>query len=186
MLMPDDDPSSTTGVAWNLANRLASAGFGTGPLATLRRLDPSDAVAADAALHRVLAECVPDAWTSDNNGLRDWTLVTHVIALGVASGFRPDVSLGRALQAAGYKESRLLRLLEAGRDALDVQLPRACRFLVASGQPLNPAAIARLVRAARLGGDPLHQARAAIARDFFRAERDEMRAKSSTSVEAKP
>ena len=186
MTQPPETAPGTSGVAWKLATRLASARFGTGPLATLRRLDPSNAVAVDATLHRVLAECVPDAWTGDNDGLCDWTLITHVIALGVAAGFRPDVPLGLALQAAGYKESRLLRLLEASREALDVLLPRACRFLIAAGQPLNPAAVARLVRATRLGGDPLHHARAAIARDFFRAERDEMRKTSPPPVEATP
>jgi hypothetical protein len=186
MITKPDTAPTTSGVAWKLANRLLGAGFGTGPLATLRRLDPSAAVVADATLHRVLAECVPDAWTGDKDGLRDWTLITHVIALGVSAGLRQDVPLGRALQAAGYKESRLLRLLEAGRETLDVLLPRACRFLVAAGQPLNPAAIGRLVRATRLGGDPLHEARAAIARDFFRAERDEMRKAPSPPVEATP
>ena len=59
--MPDDDPSSTTGVAWNLAqSRLASAGFGAAPLGDpAPPRPPRTRFTADATLHRILRECVP-------------------------------------------------------------------------------------------------------------------------------
>jgi CRISPR system Cascade subunit CasB len=170
-------------VALALAARLAQDSFGTGPLATLRRLDPGGSL-AEPALHRLLAQEVPDAWLGAR-GLRDWALLVHLLALGAPDLHRGGARLGAALHAAGFSESRLARLLQADRTALDVLLPRACRFLLAKGEHLHPPALIQLIRAAS-ATDPayLDDARTAIARDFYRAERDADRAASPVSVEA--
>ena len=159
-------PHDLRGVATALAARLAQPHFGTGSLASLRRLDPGGGLAVPA-LQRLLAEEVPDHWNQN-----DWALVTHVLALAAPDLHRGGARFGAALQASGYSESRLLRLLQADRDMLTVALPRACRFLVAKGEKLNPADIASLVRAASSADDTLENARTEIARQYYRAERD--------------
>jgi len=183
MTVPPDASPDTGGVVAALAGRLAQDSFGIGPLAALRRLDPAGSLATPA-LQRLLAQAVPDDWLGPQ-GMRDWALIVHLLALGAPDLHRGGARLGAALHAAGFSESRLARLLQADRTALDVLLPRACRFLLAKGEHLHPPALIQLIRAAS-ATDPayLDDARTAIARDFYRAERDADRAASPVSVEA--
>lgn len=182
MTVPPDVAPTTDSVAFALARHLAGEAFGSGPRAALRRLDPTGAL-AEPALQRLLAQEVPDHWLA-GRGMRDWALITHLLALGAPDLHRGGAPFGAALQAAGYAETRLARLLHADRAALDVLLPRVCRFLLAKNERLNPSDLARLVRAAG-SADPdyLEDVRTAIARDFYRAERN-VRVPSVTPAEA--
>jgi CRISPR type I-E-associated protein CasB/Cse2 len=106
--------------------------------------------------------------------MHDWTLVIHCLALAAPEQHRGGPPLGAALQAVGYSETRLLRLLKAGQPELAVLLPRACRFLVAKGERLNPGEIARFVLAVRrveTDRDAAELARTRIAREYYQAER---------------
>ncbi len=173
MTMPPDAPPDTGGVVAALAGWLAQDSFGTGPLAALRRLDPAGSLATPA-LQRLLAQAVPDDWLG-LQGMRDWALIVHMLALGAPDLHRGGTRFGTALHAANYSESRLLRLLEADRAALDVLLPRTVRFLVAKGEKLDPAGLARFVLAISRAGsrpDRAEDERTGIARAYYRAERD--------------
>jgi CRISPR system Cascade subunit CasB len=161
MNTPPEAVPKPEAVALALAARLAQDSFGTGPLATLRRLDPGGSL-AEPALHRLLAQEVPDAWLGAR-GLRDWALLVHLLALGAPDLHRGGARLGAALHAAGFSESRLARLLQADRTALDVLLPRACRFLLAKGEHLHarpdPAHPRRQRHRSRVSGRRPHRHR---------------------------
>jgi CRISPR system Cascade subunit CasB len=155
-----------------IAAQLGNPVLGTGPLATLRRLDPRVAP-AEPALLRLLVRELPEGWLH-RDIMHDWTLVIHCLALAAPDQHRGGPPLGAALQAAGYSETRLLRLLKAGQSELAVLLPRACRFLVAKGERLNPGEIARFVlavRRAETDRDAAELARTRIAREYYQAER---------------
>jgi CRISPR type I-E-associated protein CasB/Cse2 len=140
-----------------IAHRLSDRDrFGTGPLAELRRLDP-DGPLSEPALHRLLTN-VPESWLV-GDGLRRWTLIVHAMALG------------SALLASGFKEGRLVNLLDATSDELLTALPRAVRFLVTRGHSLNAFALADLVlSASRDDGGWSESVRRRIAQDYYRAE----------------
>jgi CRISPR system Cascade subunit CasB len=138
--------------------------FGTGPLAELRRMDPKRGAQGTAALHRLLARYVPDAWLSGDQMGR-WALLVHLLALAAPDQHRGGTSLGGGLFAAGYSEGRLTRLLEARDDELDVVLPRMVRFLVSKGERLQPYELGRLVLRGSNDAERLR-----IARDYYRAE----------------
>jgi CRISPR type I-E-associated protein CasB/Cse2 len=162
-----------------IANRLSGEGFGTGPLAELRRLDPAGPL-SEPALHRLLTN-VPEAWLK-GDGLRRWALIIHVMALAAPDALKATTRLGSALLAAGFKEGRLVNLLDATSDELLAALPRGVRFLVARGQNLNAFAVADLVLSAgRDNGSWAESVRQRIAQDYYRAE---ARAESSETADA--
>lgn len=147
--------------------------LGTGPLAMLRRMD-TRASLAEPALLRLLWRHVPEAWLA-GEGLRRWALVVHAMALaapdlhrGRGEADRP----GRALFEAGFSEFRLARLLDATAADLPVAVPRAVRFLAAKGRAFDAVALARFVHGVWAGGARAEEQREALARDYFRAERE--------------
>ncbi|WP_324382415.1 type I-E CRISPR-associated protein Cse2/CasB [Enterovirga sp.] len=192
------DPGGGTFIRARVIARMAARmahedSFGRGPLAELRRLDPSGAL-ADVALHRLLARHVPEARLAQI-GLPAWALVIHAAALAAPDSlaFPPRASeppelgkqaefwaeavrgarqrFGRELFEAGYGEGRFAILLDASAEALPDALPRAVRFLVAKGRRLPVLAIADLVMSS---DEPESEAgksiRQGIARGYFRAE----------------
>lgn len=174
--MPDDPAAAEVprpgNVLTTIAGVLAQPGFGTGPLAELRRFDPTESATAPPALHRLLARYVPEDWLH-GAALARWMLVVHCLALAASAGARRDASLGKALFAAGFKEARLTRLLKARPDELGpgelaVLLPRAVRFLVASGQSFAPYQLAELVLTT--SAEKADEIRLRLARDYYRAE----------------
>jgi CRISPR type I-E-associated protein CasB/Cse2 len=152
-----------------IARRLANVdGFGTGPLADLRRFDPAGSL-SEPALHRLLAN-IPESWLY-GDGLRRWALIVHAMALAAPDRLRTTARLGSALFAAGLKEGRLVNLLDATGDELLIAVPRAVRFLVARGQTLNAFALADLVLSAgRDDGGWAENVRQRVAQDYYRAE----------------
>lgn len=169
---PDGAPAPGA-LALTMARRIGADSFGTGPRAMLRRLDfRAPGALADPALQRLLVEVLPEEWSGPQI-MRDWALLAHLLALAAPELHTGGVAFGAALHAAGFSESRLLRLLEADREGLTTVLPRACRFLAAKGQRLNPPDLIRLIRAAS-GRDAavLERVRTDIARAFYRADRN--------------
>jgi CRISPR system Cascade subunit CasB len=167
-----------------MARWIGGEGFGTGPRAALRRMDLRDPDAlAEPALQCLLVQVLPVEW-SGRDVMRDWALLAHLLALSAPGLHVGGGSLGAALQAAGFSESRLLRLLGADRDTLTVLLPRACRFLAAKAQRLNPAELIRLIRAAS-SHEPevLERMRTEIARGYYRAQRDEVESSTHSQAE---
>jgi CRISPR system Cascade subunit CasB len=150
-----------------IAALLRAEHFGSGPRASLRRMEPEST--AEPALQRLLAEHVPDEWLGPR-GMADWGLIVHALALGSPGNLLGVQSLGASLARARFSESRLARLLQANRAQLNDALPRACRFLVARGESLHPASIARFVLEVSHSSDA-DAARTQIARDFYRASR---------------
>jgi CRISPR system Cascade subunit CasB len=152
-----------TSLVGRIARQLGQEGFGTGPHAELRRMDPTKPGSAPATLHRLLAQHPDDQL----RGARfdRWMLLVHLLALAAPEGHRGGASLGAALYRADYSEGRLTRLLEAENGALAVVLPRMVRFLVAKGESLPHLELADLVL---WGGSDRSKQR--IARDYYRAE----------------
>lgn len=138
--------------------------FGTGPLAELRRLDLNQVAPGAPTLYRLLARYVPDGLLH-GSGMKEWTLLLHLLALAAPKQHHGGESLGRALFAVGYSEGRLTRLLEARAEEFPIILPRMVRFLVNKGERLNPFELARLVLQRGAGPD-----RVRVARDYYRAE----------------
>jgi CRISPR system Cascade subunit CasB len=165
--MPPEPSTDTRQTANKIANLLRADHFGTGPRAALRRMGPKQL--AEPALQRILADHIPDDWLGER-GMADWGLIIHTLALGSPDNLLGAKSFGAALAQAQYSESRLARLLQASRTQLNDVLPRACRFLVAKGEALNPAGIASFVLAVS-NGARADAARTQIARDFYRASR---------------
>lgn len=184
-MMPSEERLSPGALALKMAGHIAADRFGTGPRAALRRLALGDPGAlSEPALQRLLVQVLPDDW-SGMQMMRDWALLAHALALAAPGLQSSKTAFGAALHAAGYAESRLLRLLEADRTALTVRLPRACRFLVAKSQPLCPPELIRLIRDSSKGdAEALERTRTEIARAYYRAERDAARSPSSNPAEA--
>ena len=159
-----------------LVDRLSvEEALGTGQRAELRRLDPRGAL-AEPALHWLLARHVPDLAVEDDATMRAWGLLVHALALAAPDCLRGAEPLGRALQTAGWKEGRLVNLLDAGLDGLPDHLPRAVRFLVAKGQRLDARDAADLVFSrldeCRIGAgeEMAERVRRRIAAHYYRGE----------------
>lgn len=168
--VPNARPSRRD-AAEKIASLLArEEALGTGARAELRRLDPRGAL-AQPALHRLLARYVPELPIGNDDVMRAWGLVVHALALAAPDNLSGAEQLGRALQAAGWKEGRLVNLLDADLAGLPDHLPRAVRFLVTKGQRLKARDVAELVFS-RLDDDEgqADRARRRIASDYYRAE----------------
>lgn len=155
-------------VVGRIAHDLQDETFGTGPLAELRRLDPSGPLSAPA-LHRLLARHVSEAWVKHPDGLRDWALLIHCLALAAPDRLFGTDRLGKTLHDAGFGETRLANLLDADPVEQRDRLPRAVRFLVHRGGALNGPQLADLImnRPDTAGYDRIRQW---IASDYYRAE----------------
>lgn len=185
--MPPDAP---TEAAPRIGQRLRSIAtllnpeiMGIGPLAMLRRIDPSG-IPPEPALHRLLARSVDDAAGTEE--MLSWTMLIHAMALAAPDRIGFGLGLGRPLFTAGYKEGRMTRLLEARRDELALLVPRAVRFLLAHGERLDPDALAAFVLGVRGGGERAETSRTALARDYYRAERDARNSLAPTPSPAPP
>lgn len=174
--MDDASPSKTRRDSLKkiVARLSVEEALNTGQRAELRRLDPRGRL-LEPALHYLLARYAPDLPVEDDATMRAWGLLVHVLALAAPDALRPE-PLGRALQEAGWKEGRLVNLLDADLDGLADHLPRAVRFLVGKGRRLSADDAADLVFS-RLdqshfedGEAQADRVRRRIAADYYRAE----------------
>ena len=106
-----------------------------------------------------------------------WATVAKMIAIGVKVGENETtgphdghVQLGTALAKAGYSESRLTTLLNAGDDLVPSMVERAVTLLDTQGQQFNWNDAARLVMTKHRNGEQRDQDRAKIARDYYREQ----------------
>ena len=170
MAAPAAPPPTRGQVVGAIATRLAAEDFGTGPRAALRRLDLRGEL-TEPALHRLLAQHVPEAWLT-GEGLRAWALLIHALALAAPDNLLGSEGLGTALQAAGFAEIRFVNVLDATSDELLDRVPRAVRFLVAKGQSLNGFQLADLIFSRHSADERwAERVRQRIASDYYRAER---------------
>lgn len=161
-------PRSDDGIVGSIASKLVQESFGTGPLAELRRLDPNGRL-SEPTLHRLLARHEIPEGRLRGEGLRDWALVIHCLALAAPDNLLGEAGLGRALHDAGFGEKRLVNLLDASAEELRDRLPRAVRFLVQRGGRVHGARLADLVLI-RPASDRYDAVRQRIAHEFYRAE----------------
>lgn len=148
-----------------IAIRLADP-MATGPRAALRRMNPG--ALATPALQRLLALAVPPGTPGTEPA---WALLIHLLALGAPRQHQGGARLGAALQAADFKEGRLVRLLDRRADPL-VVLPRTVRFLIAKNERLHAQDLWTLIWPALRptpDEDALEAARTQVARDYYRA-----------------
>ena len=144
----------------------------TGDKAALRRLSLGRSEIAIGIVAGLLARAgAPDAELGHTVAIARWELLAHVAALLSGTASRPPhgptASLGRALQAVGCSEHRLMRLTSARGPALVDQIRRMTRMLAAAGQvPVN----LRTVHHLSFDTGPMAEAaRLRIARDFYAA-----------------
>lgn len=148
-----------------LAGQLAADRFPRGDLAALRRLDAEHPSAP--AFWKLLLTLDEDLRRSEEQE-RGWALILHGMALMAPNHHQPTERPGRALQAAGYSEFRLNRLLRARGPAFRDMIPGLCRFLAAKGRPLDWALFGVWI----LANDDSEFAegqRRRLARDYFTA-----------------
>jgi hypothetical protein len=165
--MPPEGQSEPWAVINAVARHFDKA-LDNGSRAELRRMDPGGSL-AEAALHRLLAQHVPENWLFGER-LRRWALIAHVAAI-----LGPDLSLtrerlGKSLSDCDLKEGRLIAFLQARGDQLLVVAPRLARLAVAKSVALNLVELGEyLLDEARDEARAEHR-RVRIAQAFYRAE----------------
>jgi hypothetical protein len=175
MTQPEARPET-----WSVINAVArhinSEALDNGSRAELRRMDPGGSLAG-SALHRVLAEHVPENWLSGER-LRRWALIVHIAAiLGPELSFTRE-RLGKALSDCDLKEGRLVALLQARGDQLLVIAPRIARLAAAKGVALNIIELGEYLLDEARDDARAENRRVRIAQAFYRAEhkRDQSKA----------
>ena len=145
----------------------------SGDVAELRRLDPRDP--CSPAFFKLMASTVdpstdlPHSGTARDAAERRWAVIFHAAA--TLSGLhRPSRSLGEALQASGYSELRLVRLLRARGDQLVKEVRTCSHFLAAKAEPCDLADLARLVLVT--GSDKAEAIRRRVARGYYQRNAD--------------
>jgi CRISPR system Cascade subunit CasB len=131
-------------------------------------MDPSGSL-AHPALHRVLAEHVPENWLSGER-LRRWALIAHIAAI-----LGPDLSstrekLGKSLSDCDLKEGRLIALLQARGDQLLVLAPRIARLAATKGVALNITELGQYLLDEARDDERAESRRVRIAQAFYRTE----------------
>lgn len=108
--------------------------------------------------------------------IRRWALVTHVSAILAGTGGARvqarGADAGRAIHAAGYAETRMMRLLTARGPALADQMTRLARFLASKGAiPLDLRPLAELALHEGVPGRETRaeDARMTLARGYYGA-----------------
>ena len=141
-----------------------------------------------------------------DDGFRRWARICHLIATlagagarethvpvqerdaaGATSGpRRPHLEAGRAIEASGYSETRLMRLTSARGSALADQARRLARYLAQAGTvPLDLTPVAELLLFEGRDETRADAARLDLARAYYRAERGAS-AKPENKPENKP
>ncbi len=139
---PPPDPVRTAVHA--LIHTLAPQRLGTGPIAELRRMEPTAGV-LPPVFWTVLMKHVPEYLCQGRDAERAWAAIIQGIALMAPRAHEKEASPGRVLADTGYSEPRFVRLLRAEGDGLSVETRTVCRWLATKAQPIDWAAFARFL-----------------------------------------
>ena len=147
-----------------LAFTLSLEGFPRGDLAALRQMTVAQpSVSVFWRLLTTQGICVDDL---SNEDIKRWALILKGMAL-MAPRHQSATSVGAALLSAGYKEERLMRLLNSRGHQFDALLLRACRQLASAGQPIDWRQLGELVLSQGRYEDAAEQVRLDIARRYY-------------------
>jgi CRISPR system Cascade subunit CasB len=142
-----------------------SALLDSGEKAELRRISPARPVTP--ALWRVLiqlGEQEARGWISQERWETRWA--TLLMGMAHCTGLHDyGTPLGAALAAAGWSETRFVRLMEARDETLAVHLRRMAQYLASKQQPANWADAARLLF--RQSGETADEIRLDVARAYY-------------------
>jgi CRISPR system Cascade subunit CasB len=149
------------------ASSSGRAGFSTGDLAELRRIDPAQPY-TPALWRTLIAYDIDDGW---GDGTLRETLEERWAALLMGMAYTvglhdPSLGLGTALAEAGWSETRFVRLMESRDKRLTEEIRRVAQYLSAKSQPANWAQVAGLVL--DQDSDWAERQRRKIARDYYR------------------
>lgn len=142
--------------------------LGNGDRAAIRRLDLTDSPSADGVIYGMLARAGVDISRMEDDEMNAWRITAFAGAQqsgsGGASAHSPGRSMGRALQRAGYSETRLMQL--ASQPSRE-RIMRAARLLSSKGN--GPYDLRDLRRLA--DPDPGERAEAVrrLVRDYYAA-----------------
>lgn len=181
MPQPPDPPTSETDPPttdadippWEAVGRAAGMldpenerGLSNADQAALRRVDPDTPVTT--TLWKVLFD-LDQAESPKERSQTTWEQRWATLLMGMAhcAGLHDyEVPLGRALAEAGWSETRFVRLLEAGEDALPVLVRRMAQYLASKQQPANWDDVRRLLFVQF--GEAAEEVRLRIARPYYR------------------
>jgi CRISPR system Cascade subunit CasB len=143
--------------------------FPNGDRARLRRMNPGTTQPPNA-FYRFAFAHLPEGWERSSC---EWEVT--IAGLAIMHPFMHDVHVqtGKALAESMYSEQRLERILAAEGDVLYTLILRLARYMSAKAQAINWAELARLLfcKESQLAD----RARLKIARDYFRATREQLR-----------
>jgi len=138
-----------------------------GDLAQLRRISPEEPYTP--ALWKMLLTYVPESWTrgpKQEEKESQWAALLQGMAM--TTGLHdPNVSLGKALVAAGWSELRFVRLMQARGDDLFKEVRRLASFLASKAQTTDWSDVAQLLFNQQ--GEWAERHRRRIARDYYHA-----------------
>lgn len=149
------------------ADSSGRAGFSTGDLAELRRIDPAQPY-TPALWRTLIAHDIDDGW--GDGPLREaleerWAALLMGMAYTVGL-HELSVGLGTALAEAGWSETRFVRLMESRDERLTEEIRRVAQYLSAKSQAANWTQVADLVL--DQDSDWAERQRRKIARDYYR------------------
>lgn len=157
-------------VVWEIENGVMSPG----DVAGLRRLDPGEP--GGAAFWKTLVFHVePAGQLHGADAEARWALILRTVG-ELHALHRLRRSLGSALAAANVSEMRLVRLLRADLESLEVTLRAVAHQLASAAEPVDLGDVAWLVVTARNRGEDRRgedDVRRRIARDYYRGLRTE-------------
>ncbi|MCY3628171.1 MAG: type I-E CRISPR-associated protein Cse2/CasB [Gammaproteobacteria bacterium] len=170
----DQIPRNFHSVIQGLVETIEDKEFDRGDRSRLRRMDPDNP--DTAAFWRLLVR----AGMPENPDISKWGLIIHGMALmshGAELAHNPRISVGRALYQGGgkrvpfYSEKRLSTLLAARGPTLHRLLARLFRMLSAEGCAFNWFEMTRFILYEGYDEGGADQIRVEIAREYYRAER---------------
>jgi CRISPR system Cascade subunit CasB len=163
---PPSSPGQAVGQAAFKLHPENKKGLSSGDRAALRRIDANAPITP--TLWKVLFDLKqhesPD-WISQNRWERRWAIL--LMGMAHCAGLHNyDVPLGQALAAAGWSETRFVRLMEAGDETLPVLTRRMAQYLASKQQTANWDDVRRLLF--YQSGDTAEDIRLSIARTYYR------------------
>ena len=169
-----EQPVTLGRVLGRLSHELSGEGIGTGSLAELRRMTPSD---RPPVFWRLYLRIVPEEWR-EPGGHADlrvdaaWAGLIRAMAEMAPKPLDFDRSFGSELAKAGYSEFRFVRLVRAEDGELARELRVAAEWLARKHVKANLHPVAELLLGRPWLGLDVRPDRAVrtLSHDFFRAQ----------------